>query len=436
MHNHIIVSTSIFFIICLPFLIYGQQTDDMDKLIDKGIQYERENKLDQAIEVYRRALEKDRTNLLVKVRLAKVLSWKNEFDEALDLLEEVLQEDNLHSEALFRKAQIVSWQGKYKEAIATYELYLMKEKDDADGLMGIARVSFWAGENERAIKYFNDAIRAGADQVDARIDLSKVYLAMNEIDKAKGELNVVLSIDPENSEAIRLLKGIRTKKVVEIQPVGLSWDIYEDKNVGVTLSRGLTYHYRQKWDFFFYYENFAVNSKHDVNIDISAVYMGISNLYLLGGFSFKPHTDLTQTVGAQLGAHYSFKDLFTAGIVFEADIYENETLFTIRPEFEKYFNDISYILLRYNQYIYSTGYLTANFGLHLNLNYYKDNVIFADFSYGGDVEIKDRDRRVFEFGLGTSYNFTDNFVVTLSYGWLESEYGRTHKVAFYPLIKW
>lgn len=436
MRNYITALTVISFIICLPFLLYSQQTDDLDKLIDQGIQYERQNKLDQAIEVYRRALESDRTNLLVKVRLAKVLSWKNEFDEALELLDEVLQEENLHSEALFRKAQIVSWQGKYKEAIATYELYLMKEKNDSDGLLGIARVSFWAGENERAINYFNDAIRAGADEVDARIDLGKVYLAMNEIDKAKVELNTVLSIDPENSEAIRLLQGIHTQKAVAIQIMGLSWSIYEDNNIGITQSNALYYHFIQHWDLYIYNENFVINGDQDVNIDLTTVYRGFSNLYLIGGFSFKPYTDLTQTAGTLVGAHYSFKDLFTAGMDFEIDFYKDETLFTIRPEFEKYFGDISYILLRYNQYIFSTGYLAANVGLHLNLNYYSDNSAFADFSYGGDVEVKDRDRRVFELALGISYNFTENFEITLSYGWLESEYGRTHKVAFYPLVKW
>ena len=100
------LNSSLFFRITL-FLFFlsilnahAQQSDEIDKLIDQGIQYERENKLEKAIEIYTEILEIDDANILVKVRLAKVLSWKNEFEGALTLLEEVLRQENLHSEGL------------------------------------------------------------------------------------------------------------------------------------------------------------------------------------------------------------------------------------------------------------------------------------------------------------------------------------------------
>ncbi|MFW6138908.1 MAG: tetratricopeptide repeat protein, partial [Spirochaetota bacterium] len=139
----------VFFLCAIP-PIFGSETD---KLIDQAIMYERQGRLDQAIETYRQILEIDPSNVMVQVRLAKVLGWKQRFEEALELLNQVLEKYPGHSEALFRKAQILSWQKKYTQSIETYRKYLNVEKNDSDALMGIARVSFWAGNNQEAISY-------------------------------------------------------------------------------------------------------------------------------------------------------------------------------------------------------------------------------------------------------------------------------------------
>ncbi|MGQ9614880.1 MAG: tetratricopeptide repeat protein [Spirochaetota bacterium] len=434
----------LFFPVIVPVDIIAQSSVEVERFIDEGIRYERENRLDEATRAYRKALELDPSNILIMVRLAKVLSWQNRFDEALDILNSVLEQAPRQSEALFRKAQILSWQGKYSESIETYGRYLEIKGDDTDALMGIARVYFWSGKNEEAIEYFNKAIEAGADEIEARIELGKVYLAMNDTYMAKEEFNRVLQLDPENNEAKRYLKSIPALISFEIIPVAFSWDLYPDRSLGITASSSVTYHHKQAWNIFFLYKDAAIGSVHDNTVTVKNVLMGIPNLYMMGSFFYTPDPDFSPVTGGEIGASLSFGGGFGAGLYLSADYYgeaprltiQNDTLVAIKPEIIKYFGELNFILLRYNQYFYTSGYSTATFNLSTNFAYFQNNCIYAGLTYGGDIETRKKERRVFEIALGISFNVTENLGLFFNYNWVETQFGKTNQFEFHPLIKW
>lgn len=425
-------------------LVCAQTDEEIEQLIDKGITYERENKLRQAVEVYRTVLTIDSTILFIKVRLAKVLSWINEYDDALLYLDEVLEVHPEMTEALFRKAQILGWKGEYTESIKFYEAYLEQKPYSPEGLMGIGRIYFWSGENERAVDYFKRAREAGADEVDAGITISKVYLAMDMKEMAVEELTAVLEIDPENIEARRLLRGIPLMSTWEISPLGMIFDIYADKTVGFTLSSYLIYHLEQKWDFSFQYDFVTISGRNDNRLSFSTVYKGVPNSYFLADLTFTPSANFSPYLGTKLKANYALPNGFGAGLGFMVDMYgdaplsatQNENLYSIKPEVVKYFDDITFVLLGYDYYAYSSGYSTSKVRLMMNLAYYRSNVLSAGFSYGGDVETQDKDKRVFEFSLGISYNITRRIGLTLTYGYIDTQYGKTNQISFRPLLRW
>jgi len=416
------------------FQLFGDT--EIQRLIDRGIMFEREDRLEEAIEEYKKVLEKDPDNLMVKIRLAKVLSWKNEFVEALRLLDEVLEKKPDQPEALFRKAQILSWQGNYRESIVTYRKYIAEKGNDPDALLGIARVSFWSGENEKAIEYFNRALAAGADELEVAIELGKVYLAMDKKEMARDEFKRVLEIDPENSEAKRFLKGIIVLKTWEIAPINMRWDIYPDASMGITVFSDLTYHYKRWWDFYLEYQNWVIAGDHDYTLTTTAVYRGIRNFYLSGGFGLTPDAHFSPDYSTTLGVHYAIPSILTAGMDFSADFYSDETLLTFSPVVTRDFSDISYISIGYNRYIYTTEYSTGKLELTLNIEYLNKNDFFITVSYGGDVEVREKSRRVFDFSTGISYNITENLELQLSYGRIETQYGKTHEISYRAAVKW
>jgi tetratricopeptide (TPR) repeat protein len=416
-------------------LLFGQ-TEDIDRLIDHGIKQEREGNIDGAAEAYKKVLEEDQGNVMIKVRLSKILSWKNEFDEALLLLEDVLLQNPEHLEALFRKAQILSWKGEYKDSIAMYKLYLELRKDNPEALLGIARVYFWSGKYDEAIRFYDKALEMGADEVEVLLDLGKVYLALNEREKSRKTFKRVLEIDPENREAQRFLKGIRMEKTYEASPVNTRINIYPDDSVGIAYWSEFVYHPENKWDLVFGFMHTKLRDMRDTGIYFTGVYRGIKGLYLRGGLEVNPNPNFSPWLGTDTGINYTFGTIIGAGLSFKADIYTSETLFTIIPELRKDFTDLTWVGLKYNFYIYTTGYNTGRVELILNLEYIENNDLFVKAVYGGDVEIRDPARRAFDFATGISVNLTENLETSISYAWIETLYGRSSEVSWSNYIRW
>ena len=416
--------------------LIAQESAEVDRLIDRGIRYERENDLTGAITVFRQILVIDPDNKMVKIRLAKVLSWKNEFDEALVILNDILVDSPREPEALFRKAQILSWQGRYGESLSVFELYLEEKPDDPDALLGIARVSFWSGKNTEAVALFQQAIEAGAYEIEARVELGKVYLAMGKKENAKTEFERVLELDPENAEAARFLKGIRIQKTYEVMPLGFRWNIYPDATFSVTATSFLIYHLKQSWDFTLQHEDACIRGTHDHTVLLETVFRGIRNTYIRGGLAHAFSPTYLPEWKTDLGFNYSFPRLFGAGISLQSDIFETEALWKIIPELRRDFTDISYISLKYNRYLYTTGYSTGSFEILLNAEYYNRNDLFVKAVYGGDIEVRDKSRRVFDFAAGITYSFTENLESSISYGRIETPYGKSHEISYQSVIKW
>ena len=416
--------------------LVAQETAEVDRLIDRGIRYERENDLTGAITTFRQILVIDPDNTMIKIRLAKVLSWKNEFDQALVILNDILVDNPREPEALFRKAQILSWQGRYGESLSVFELYLEEKPDDPDALLGIARVSFWSGKNTEAVALFQQAIAAGAYEIEARVELGKVYLAMGKKENAKTEFERVLELAPENAEAARFLKGIRIQKTYEVMPLGFRWNIYPDATFSVTATSFLIYHLKQSWDFTLQHEDACIRGIHDHTILAETVFRGIRNTYIRGGLAHAFDPTYLPEWKTDLGFNYSFPHLFGVGISLQSDIFETEALWKIIPELRRDFTDISYISLKYNRYLYTTGYSTGSFEILLNAEYYNRNDLFVKAVYGGDIEVRDKSRRVFDFAAGITYSFTENLESSISYGRIETPYGKSHEISYQSVIKW
>jgi tetratricopeptide (TPR) repeat protein len=430
-----IILVALFFVSCMTgTLLFGQE--DIDRYIERGLRFEREGNLDEAVKSYEEVISRDPENVMIRIRLAKVLSWQNEFDRALVLLEEVLERVPDSEEALFRKAQIKSWKGEYEESIKLYRRFLDLKENDPNGMLGLARVLFWSGRYDKAIQYFEKALSSGADEVEVRIELGKVYLASNDRKKAKEEFETVLAMDPKNREAERFLKGIRLEKTYELSPVNTRINVYPDSSVGVAFWSEFVYHPQNRWDLIFGFEHVTLQDMRDASIYFRGVYRGVTDLYLRAGLVATPTPSFSPFLETDLGVSYTFGKILGAGLSFESDIYEEETLFAIIPEIRKDFTDLTWVGLKYYYYFYTTGYSASRIELILNLEYMEHNDLFIKAAYGGDVETRDPARRVFDFATGISVSLTDQIETSLSFAWVETLYGRSSEISWSSYIRW
>jgi tetratricopeptide (TPR) repeat protein len=431
---------TVLFVLLLLFTmsptLLSAQSEDIDRYIDRGIKHERDGNLDAAATAYEEVLEYDPDNIMVQVRLAKILSWQNEFERALLLLDDVLSKQPDHPEALFRKAQVLSWQKRYEESIEAYKQFLEIKKANPDGLLGLARVYFWSGKSEEAIVGYLQALDAGANEVDVRLDLGKVYLSLNDRENAKKEFARALELDPENDEAARFLKGIRLEKVFELAPVNTRVNVYPDASTGVAYWSEFVCHPQNRWDLVFGFEHEQHHDMEDTSLYFTGVFRGIERLYLRGGLEVCPDSSFSPWVKTDLGVNYTFGTIIGAGLSFKSDIYESETLFAIIPELRKDFTDLTWVGLKYYFYLYTTGYTAGRVELILNLEYMENNDLFVKAVYGGDVETRDPTRRVFDFASGISWNLTENIEASISYAWIETLYGRSSELSWSSYIRW
>jgi tetratricopeptide (TPR) repeat protein len=418
--------------------------EDTGEIIDRAITLERQNHLEQAVEAFQRALEADPSSLLVKVRLAKVLSWLERYQEALDLLDQVLAEEPGHPEALFRSAQIHSWQGDYATAIPLFQRYLEIKGEDPDGLMGLARVCFWSGDADGAEEYLGRALRAGADETDVRLTLAKVYLSQEQYRKAEEQLNMVLALDPGHGEAKRLLRGIPLLFAYEVSPLGLELSAYPDGSTAVSLAPYFAYHLKQRWELKGGYKLSLFQGEADHTLSLSTVYRGIPRVYLLGGLAAAPGADFNPSFSADLGARYVAENGFGGGLDLAAKVYgkaplssiRNDTLYEISPLMMKYFGDISHVILGYHYHLFASGFSTSTVSLSLTLDYADRNALYLGLSYGGSVESMDPSRRVFELSLGVNQRVTRLLYASASYSYVDTQFGRTHRVGISPVLRW
>ncbi len=64
------------------------------------------------------------------------------------------------------------------------------------------------------------------------------------------------------------------------------------------------------------------------------------------------------------------------------------------------------------------------------------NPLYVFLIYGGDVEVRDNDRRIFDIGAGISYTLKEKFEFSLGYALHETEYGSTHQISSNFIVKW
>ena len=427
--------------------LYSQniyENPDVDRLVERGVKYERDNNIHEAIKVYRQVLELDNKNFLALIRLAKLLSWTDNMDEALIILDRLEKDYPENTEIYFRKAQILSWKKRYDESISYYKKFLSMEEGDLDGIMGLGRVYFWSKNYKKAIEYFNLAIEKNYSVTEARLNLAKIYFNMNDSVKAEEILLLILENDPENPEAKELYATLPQFMKFEASPSVVKMDFYQGGDFGLKLSPFLNYRMNEMWDLRAKYDFLSADSKSDSIFSAGATFKGVKNLAVAADVSAAIDPELTEAYKFAGQANYSINRNIGGGLAIEHLVFKdinnpvqsNENLTIMKPSFSYYFTDVSYTTIQYIQYLYGSGFKTSAVSLNIALEYYNKNAVSFAVTYGGDYESMDKERNLFEAGGGISYLFSNNFQLGLGYTHIESEYSTTNQFTISPVIRW
>lgn len=214
--------------------LYARNPKDMQTrmLLARVLQYS--GKVEQAIPLYQKVLQKQTANLDAVHGLAESYMSMGDFKAAIKNYQQVLSAKPQDTKAQTALADVLSWQKNYPEAIAEYEKILAREPDNEIILRKMADAYEWKldfskaatlyekllgrhpdsaeltlalAENYSAQKRFQEALallNQGLEKTadpKLRLIVARTLLFTGDFEQAKNILKELLSVDPGNAEA-------------------------------------------------------------------------------------------------------------------------------------------------------------------------------------------------------------------------------------------
>ena len=151
---------------------------DFNKALNNlGVHYLRSGRSDDAVRLFREALERDPADVALMTNLARALQTQGQSQEAAELL-----------------AQL-------DEVGQTSPFYFIYRGD-----MALAE-----GDPTKALEFLREALRRDSDLPEVHVGLVKAYMALGEIGKARHHLTRALRLDATNQEARRFAVMLKPK---------------------------------------------------------------------------------------------------------------------------------------------------------------------------------------------------------------------------------
>ena len=157
----------------------------------------------EVAEKYFRALvEKDPTSVEAHVDLAAVYVRMSDYPRAIQELRSALQlkpEDD----ALLRLqlARVLSWNRQYPESIELYREYVAKHPDDVVDHLQLARVLNWAKDVNASAAEYRELLKKDPGNKEARLELARVLTWTRQYPDALQQFDTLAQQDPKNVEA-------------------------------------------------------------------------------------------------------------------------------------------------------------------------------------------------------------------------------------------
>ena len=170
-------------------------------------------KSDEAIEVLRKAISIQQTNIIAHYTLSQALAKKGDLDGAIAEAKAALAQPKGNEElgahkalaqASLQKAKKDKNQDALKVAIDEFHTLIQSEADDADAHFGLGDALNVSGDKEAAMTEVKKAVDLNPDLLTARKMLAQFYIEQGKKDAAAKELQTVLKKDPSDSEARKL----------------------------------------------------------------------------------------------------------------------------------------------------------------------------------------------------------------------------------------
>lgn len=136
---------------------------------------------------------------------------KGDIDLAVSRIDNIVPDKPKEWMILMNQGDRCFFEEDYESALKYYSSAIEYKENYPDYHLKKSKALIELKRYDEAVESLNKAVSLNPDFIKARITLGAVYILMNDIDKASKQFNFILSIDPENEEALMNLKELLNK---------------------------------------------------------------------------------------------------------------------------------------------------------------------------------------------------------------------------------
>jgi len=148
-----------------------------------GSTAENNNRLDEALEAYQKALLCDGQSEYIRRKLAILYYKMDRLQDAADLLEQMIDDNDQDKENKILLAKIYAGMGHNDKAVAIYK-DLLETKEDQDTLLMLGPLYAQNKEYDKAAQVLHRLIKLEGDSYLAYYSLARLYVELKQYDKA------------------------------------------------------------------------------------------------------------------------------------------------------------------------------------------------------------------------------------------------------------
>ncbi|MES2730470.1 MAG: YaiO family outer membrane beta-barrel protein [Bacteroidota bacterium] len=136
---------------------------------------------------------------------AQAKAFASQYAEARVLLSAIVAEYPSYTDAIILIGRTYAWQKDYANARKELEKVLAVDPDNEDALNAIIDVGLWSENPDDAIRYADIGLGYFPNSEDFLLKKARAFILKDEPELAAIELNRLLTINPTNEEALKLL---------------------------------------------------------------------------------------------------------------------------------------------------------------------------------------------------------------------------------------
>ncbi|HRX83709.1 MAG TPA: tetratricopeptide repeat protein [Phycisphaerae bacterium] len=161
----------------------------------------KEERWDEAVEWYERALRRDPDNGQTLTGLGQALQHVGRTDDAIAVLEASVQVEPVLARSCYVLANALVDQNKLDEAVKRYRQALEIDPGYDVARMALARASWQLGNNDEAQRLYEEAIKRSPEDPAPQRELGNLLLSMNKPEAALPHLHAWAELAPDNATA-------------------------------------------------------------------------------------------------------------------------------------------------------------------------------------------------------------------------------------------